>query len=107
MAFADARSSAPVGSSRAIGKLMSPTIRLSPGPLHSTCNAKVAPSRFLLRMVHRPKPEIDVVDGRVHRRNAQIGAVSLAYLIFRIRTDQREVVCTEDRRCERRERNNT
>jgi hypothetical protein len=36
---------------------MSPIIRLPPGPLHSTCNAKVAPSRFLLRIVHRPNAE--------------------------------------------------
>ena len=53
------------------------------------------------------KARIDVVDGDLHPRNTRVGAVSLAYLIFRIRTDQREVVCAEDGRCERRERNNT
>jgi hypothetical protein len=54
------------------------------------------------------KARIDVADGDLHPRNTRVGAVSLAYLIFRIRTDQREVVCTEDwRRCKRRERNNT
>src|SRR5262245_5030344 len=42
-------------SSRGV-KLTSLSIWLPPGPLHSTWTTKVAPSRFLLRMVHRPQP---------------------------------------------------
>ena len=43
-------------SSRGV-KLTSPSIWLPFGPLHSRCTAKVAPSRFLLRMVQRPNTE--------------------------------------------------
>src|SRR5262249_46048611 len=38
-------------------KLTSLSIWLPPGPLHSTWTTKVAPPRFLLRMVHRPNTE--------------------------------------------------
>ena len=38
---------------RAGVKLMSLSIWLPPGPLHSTWTTKVAPSRFLLRMAHQ------------------------------------------------------
>ena len=77
---------------------MSPIMRLPLGPSHSTCNAKVAPSRFLLRIVHRPKRESISLAVIFTRGRPEFGAVAFAYLIFRIRSDQREVVCAEHRR---------
>ena len=90
-------------SSRGV-KLTSPSIWLPPGPLHSTCTAKVAPSRFLLRMVQRPNTESMSRVVIFTRDTPGVRAVGLAGLVFRIRADEREVVLAVHRRCERRQR---
>src|SRR5262249_52381546 len=87
-------------SSRGV-KMTSPSIWLPPGPLHSTWTTKVAPSRFLLRMVHRPNTE-SMWRGVIVTRETPASEPSvLQGQIFRIGANEREVVLPMHWRCER------